>query len=73
MIDPTKPLLGRLERVELRQAWFGEASHFTPWLALPENIALLGETIGIELDVEGTSGRSEPTSCAATPSPATTS
>ncbi len=52
MIDPTKPLLGRLQRVELRQAWFGEASDFTPWLALPENIALLGETIGIELEVE---------------------
>ena len=52
MIDPTKPMLGRLERVELRQAWFGEASDFTPWPALPENIALLGETIGIELEVE---------------------
>ncbi len=52
MTDPTKPLLGRLQRVELRQAWFGEASDFTPWLALPENIALLGETIGIELEVE---------------------
>lgn len=52
MIDPTKPLLGRLQRVELRQAWFGEASDFTPWLALPENIALLGEMIGIELEVE---------------------
>ncbi len=52
MIDPTKPLLGRLERVELRQAWFGEASDFTPWLVLPENVALLGETIGIELEVQ---------------------
>src|SRR5262245_24604309 len=47
-----KPVLGRLERVELRDAWLGEASDFTPWLAQAENIALLGEAIGIELEVE---------------------
>ncbi len=52
MINPAKPLLGRLQRVELRQAWFGEASDFTPWLALPENITLLAEAIGIELEVD---------------------
>ena len=45
-------LLGRLERVELRDAWSGEATDFTPWLAQPENMALLGEAIGIELEVE---------------------
>lgn len=50
MID--RPPLGRLERVDLRLAWQGEASHFTPWLAQPENIELLGSTIGIELEVE---------------------
>jgi hypothetical protein len=48
----TTPNLGRLERVDLRLAWQGEASHFTPWLAQAENIELLGETIGIELEVE---------------------
>jgi hypothetical protein len=44
--------LGRLERVDLRQVWVNEASQFTPWLAREENIALLGDAIGIELAVE---------------------
>jgi hypothetical protein len=44
--------LGRLEQVDLRQAWISEASDFTPWLALPENLALLGEAIGLELECE---------------------
>ena len=52
MIGSSKPPLGRLERVELRDAWLGEATDFTPWLAQSENIALLGEAIGIELEVE---------------------
>jgi hypothetical protein len=52
MINAPKPKLGRLERVELRKAWVGEASDFTPWLAEADNIALLGEAIGIELEVE---------------------
>ena len=43
---------GRLERVEVRLAWSAEASQFTPWLAQPENLRLLGETIGIELELE---------------------
>lgn len=44
--------LGRLERVELRAAWASESGDFTPWLAQEENIKLLGEAIGIELEVE---------------------
>jgi hypothetical protein len=52
MTDLTKPALGRLEHVELREAWTGEATDFTPWLAQPENIVLLGEAIGIELELE---------------------
>lgn len=44
--------LGRLEKVDLREAWSSEASHFTPWLAQEENLALLGETIGIDLELE---------------------
>src|SRR3989304_142559 len=44
--------LGRLERVSLRDAWPDEAGHFTPWLAREENIALLGDTIGLDLEVE---------------------
>ena len=46
--------LGQLVRVDLRQVWENEAGDFTPWLARPENIALLGETLGLELDVEST-------------------
>src|SRR5687767_8222596 len=44
--------LGRLERVELRNIWLSEASDFTPWLARQENLAILGETLGIDLELE---------------------
>ncbi len=47
------PNLGRLARVELRDVWLNEAASFTPWLAKPENLSLLGEAIGLELEVEG--------------------
>ena len=47
----TKPL-GRLEKVDLRSYWQREDTHFTPWLAQEDNIALLGETIGMELEVQ---------------------
>ncbi len=43
---------GRLERVALREYWAHEALNFTPWLAREENIALLADTIGLELEVE---------------------
>ena len=44
--------LERLIKVPLREFWEGEASDFTPWLADEENIGLLSETIGLELEVE---------------------
>jgi Domain of unknown function (DUF4268) len=44
--------LGRLERVDLRDAWATEASDFTPWLAQEQNIAILGDAIGMDLEVE---------------------
>ena len=47
------PDLSRLEREHVREIWADEARDFTPWLARPENIELLGEVIGIELEVEG--------------------
>jgi hypothetical protein len=47
-----RPQLGRLEPVNLRDCWVGEAQDFTPWLAQPENIKLLGDAIGLELEVE---------------------
>lgn len=44
--------LGRLVKVSLREVWTSEASAFTPWLAREENLSLLGDTIGIELECE---------------------
>lgn len=44
--------LGRLEKISLRHAWPDEAQNFTPWLAEDTNLALLGETLGIQLEVE---------------------
>lgn len=55
MIKLTVPRnLGRLELVALRQAWADEARDFTPWLAEAENLALLGEAVGLELEHEAT-------------------
>jgi hypothetical protein len=49
---PNKPPLGRLEKINPRTYWEREDIDFTPWLAAPENIQLLGDTIGFELEVE---------------------
>ena len=38
-----KEKLGRLEKVDLRNIWEKEDTHFTPWLAREENIELLGK------------------------------
>ncbi len=43
--------LGRLKKVDLRYIWENEATHFTPWLASEEGLALLSETIGIDLEL----------------------
>lgn len=45
--------IGKLEPVELRELWNGEASDFTPWLAQEDNIELLSEAINLELEVQG--------------------
>ena len=45
--------LGRLQSVELRDVWQDEARKFTPWLAKEKNLALLSETLGLELELEG--------------------
>jgi hypothetical protein len=48
-------VLGRLEPVPLREVWPHEAKDFTPWLAEPDNLALLAVTVGLgELRVQGT-------------------
>lgn len=44
--------LGKLERIELRDIWSSESSHFTPWLAREENLLTLGDTLGLELELE---------------------
>jgi len=44
--------LGKLERVELRDIWATEDRDFTPWLASEAHLELLGDTIGIELELE---------------------
>ena len=49
MTSTSEPM-GRLERVDLREAWETEDGDFTPWLAEEENIALLGDAIGMELE-----------------------
>lgn len=48
----TTPNLAKIERVDLREAWRNEARDFTPWLA--ENIAELGEALGMELELQET-------------------
>lgn len=45
--------LARLEKVDLRDQWKDEAKDFTPWLAEPENIEILSEAIGMDLEVIG--------------------
>ena len=45
--------LAKIERVsDLRATWPNEAQHFTPWLA--ENIAELGEALGMDLELQQT-------------------
>ena len=53
----TTDKLGKLVKVDLRAYWKYEAHDFTPWLSEKENIDLLGEAIGLELEVEGQESR----------------
>lgn len=48
----TNPMISRLTKVSLREAWPHEAADFTPWLAKPENLELLGDAIGMKLELE---------------------
>ena len=49
---PRFEALARLESVDLRDCWKNEATDFTRWLAREENTQLLGDTIGLELELE---------------------
>ena len=46
--------LAKLESVDIRSQWKREERDFTPWLAQEENIQVLGDALGLELEVEGT-------------------
>lgn len=48
----TNSALGRLSRVELRDIWLSESADFTPWLAREDNLSVLSETLGIDLELE---------------------
>jgi len=45
--------LGQLERVDIGELFKDEAKEFTPWLAQEENLVLLGEAIGLDLELVG--------------------
>ncbi len=45
-------ILGKFQKVELRNVWKSEANDFTPWLASEENIQILGEAIAVDLELE---------------------
>ena len=47
---------GRLEQVELRTVWVSEDSDFATWLARGDSLALLGEAIDMDLELEDTEG-----------------
>lgn len=47
--------LGRIETVDVRSIWKNEASDFTPWLALGENLSALGKALHLgELTLQST-------------------
>jgi hypothetical protein len=52
--------LGRLEVVKIREYWKDESQDFTPWLAREENLELLGDTVGLNLELVGTRAARRP-------------
>lgn len=46
--------LGTLSKVNLRDQWTSEPYDFTPWLASEAGLALLGDAIGLELELQQT-------------------
>ena len=44
--------LKQLTPVELSEVWETEPQYFTPWLAREEDLTLLGNTLGMELELE---------------------
>ncbi|MCA9966193.1 MAG: DUF4268 domain-containing protein [Anaerolineales bacterium] len=51
----TSTTLSHLQKIDdLRRVWQTEDRHFTPWLAQEENLVRLGDTIGLDLELEET-------------------
>ncbi|MGL5099311.1 MAG: DUF4268 domain-containing protein [Fusobacteriaceae bacterium] len=50
-------MFGRLEQVDLREIWKHEAFDFSQWLAKDENVNLLSDAVGIEIEVEETEAK----------------
>jgi hypothetical protein len=46
--------LNSLKQIPVRKQWADEAKNFTPWLSSKEGLALLGESLGMELQLEDT-------------------
>ncbi len=47
-----KESLAQLQKVDLREVWKSEPGDFRPWLADPGGLKLLGDTIGVDLELE---------------------
>ena len=47
-------ILGKAKRIKLRDIWKKEDKNFTKWLAEADNLELLGEAIGMSLELKGT-------------------
>ncbi|EMY69843.1 DUF4268 domain-containing protein [Leptospira vanthielii] len=45
--------LGKFIKIDLREFWPDEAKSFTPWLSKQENLVVLSDEIGIDLELEG--------------------
>ncbi len=43
--------LGKLKKMNIRDIWAHEERDFSTWLARPENISLLSDELGVEIDV----------------------
>jgi len=49
---PNSTPLGRLHKItDLRKVWLSEPTGFTPWLAGEDNLSLLADTLGLELEL----------------------